>query len=127
LLPGLTVQQAAAPHDTLVVLVVAVLAGGAILFPSLAFLFGLALTGRFDHVHPGPTQVAGRALSASVPKLRSRVAVACLIAGVGLLNVAEAQWAHALGVASLFGFIVIGFLALVPGTLSHEATRQHWE
>jgi hypothetical protein len=30
--------------------------------------------------------------------------------------------AHALGVVSLLGFIVIGFLALVRGTLSHEVT-----
>jgi cytochrome bd ubiquinol oxidase subunit II len=122
LLPGLTVQQAAAPHDTLVALVVAVLAGGAILFPSLALLFRLTLTGRFDHVHEDTTRLAGQVLSASIPKLPSRAAVACLIAGVGLLNVAEARWAHALGVASLFGFIVSGFLALVPGTLSREET-----
>jgi cytochrome d ubiquinol oxidase subunit II len=122
LLPGLTVQQAAAPHDTLVALVVAVLAGGAILFPSLALLFSLALTGRFDRVQDAPARSAGQVLSASIPKLRSRAAVACLIAGVGLLNVAEEQWAHALGVASLLGFIVIGFLALVPGTLGHEET-----
>jgi cytochrome bd ubiquinol oxidase subunit II len=118
LLPGLTVQQAAAPHDTLVTLVVAVLAGGAILFPSLALLFTLALTGRFDHAHAhtraAPTPGAGRLLSASLPRLRARVAVACLIVGVGLLNVAEAQWAHALGVVSLFAFIVSGFLTLVP-------------
>jgi cytochrome d ubiquinol oxidase subunit II len=120
LLPGLTVQQAAAPHDTLVALVVAVLAGGAILFPSLALLFRLALTGRFDRTPVGPRPGAGQVLSASMPRLRSRVAVGCLIAGVGLLNVAEAGWAHALGVASLFGFIVIGFLALAPGTLSNE-------
>src|SRR6202011_5680501 len=49
LLPGLTVQQAAASHDALVALVVAVLAGGALLFPSLALLFRVALTGRLDH------------------------------------------------------------------------------
>ena len=55
LLPGLTVRQAASPHDTLVTLVVAVLAGGVILFPSLALLFRLALTGRFD---PGATPAA---------------------------------------------------------------------
>jgi cytochrome d ubiquinol oxidase subunit II len=122
LLPGLTVQQAAAPHDALVALVVAVLAGGAILFPSLALLFTLTLTGRFDQVREGATRVSGQILSASIPTLPSRAAVACLIAGVGLLNVAEAGWAHALGVASLFGFIVIGFLALVPGTLGNEAT-----
>jgi cytochrome d ubiquinol oxidase subunit II len=122
LLPGLTVQRAAAPHDTLVALVVAVLAGGAILFPSLALLFRLTLTGRFDHISEGATRVTGQVLSASIPKLPYRAALACLIAGVGLLNVAEAGWAHALGVASLFGFIVIGFLAVVPGTLGLEET-----
>jgi hypothetical protein len=26
----------------------------------------------------------------------TRIAVACLIAGIGLLNIAEATWAHAL-------------------------------
>jgi len=36
----------------------------------------------------------------------NRVAVACLIAGAGLLNVADAGWAHALGVACLIGFVV---------------------
>jgi cytochrome bd ubiquinol oxidase subunit II len=121
LLPGLTVQQAAAPHDTLVALVVAVLAGGAILFPSLALLFRLALTGRFDSTQAGPSRPdAGQVLSASTPRLRSRVVVGCLIVGVGLLNVAEAPWAHALGVLSLFGFIVLGVLTLVPETLAQD-------
>src|SRR6185312_8270890 len=48
LLKGLTVQQAAAPHDTLVLVVIAVLAGAVLLFPSLALLFRLVLAGRFD-------------------------------------------------------------------------------
>jgi cytochrome bd ubiquinol oxidase subunit II len=119
LLAGLTGQKAAAPHDTLVALVVAVLAGGAIVFPSLALLFRLALTGRFD-AGPGPGHTAGHVLSASMPRLRARVAVGCLIAGVGLLNVAEAQWAHAVGVLSLFGFTVFGVLTLVGETIGQE-------
>jgi cytochrome bd ubiquinol oxidase subunit II len=51
--------------------------------------------------------------------------VACLIAGIGLLNVADAGWAHALGVAGLFGFMVSAFLAIVPSALAAEdgATR----
>src|SRR6185503_11974770 len=49
LLKELTVQQAAAPHDTLVLVIVAVLAGALILFPSLALLFRLVLRGRLDH------------------------------------------------------------------------------
>jgi cytochrome bd ubiquinol oxidase subunit II len=124
LLPGLTVQQAAAPHDTLVAVVVAVLAGGAILFPSLALLFTLVLRGRFDHAtHAATSAGTGRLLPASIPKMRPRVAIACLIAGIGLLNVAEAAWAHALGVVSLFAFIVTGFLSLHPGTPGNEETR----
>ncbi|HEX4187539.1 MAG TPA: cytochrome d ubiquinol oxidase subunit II [Solirubrobacteraceae bacterium] len=123
LLPGLSVQQAAAPHDTLVALVVAVLAGAAILFPSLALLFRLALTGRFDTTLAAPKISTGELLSASMPKLNARVAGACLIAGVGLLNVAEASWAHALGVLSLFAFIVLGFLALVPGALADAGAQ----
>ncbi|HST56718.1 MAG TPA: cytochrome d ubiquinol oxidase subunit II [Solirubrobacteraceae bacterium] len=49
LLPGLTASEAAASHDTLVALTVAVLAGGAILLPSLGLLFRLVLGGRLDH------------------------------------------------------------------------------
>jgi cytochrome bd ubiquinol oxidase subunit II len=52
ILPGLTAANAAAPHDTLVLIIVAVLAGGAVLFPSPALLFGLVLHGRFDPTAP---------------------------------------------------------------------------
>ena len=62
LLPGLTVSQAAAPHDTLVAVVIAVLAGGAILFPALGLLFGLLLRGRLGG-HGG----SGAAADAAVP------------------------------------------------------------
>jgi cytochrome d ubiquinol oxidase subunit II len=113
ILPGLTVDQAAAPHDSLVAIVVAVLAGGAILFPSLALLFRLALTGRFqapEAVEPEPAPGGWRRLS---PRLLARVAIACAIAGVGLLNLADAAWAHAVGIVCLLGLIVTGFLAVV--------------
>jgi cytochrome bd ubiquinol oxidase subunit II len=120
LLPSLTVRQAAAPHDTLVTLVVAVLAGGVILFPSLALLFRLALTGRFDP-SPAPAQEsAGERAGPVAPPLGARVAVACLIAGIGLLNVANAAWAHALGVLSLFGFMISAFLTIVPAALARD-------
>jgi cytochrome bd ubiquinol oxidase subunit II len=161
LLPGLTVRQAAAPHDTLVTLVVAVLAGGVILFPSLALLFRLALTGRFDpgpgpsaaptaDVAPGPAAGPGadegaaraavrgpkavpgsgrgresvrlRPVPVAPPSL-ARVAVACLIAGIGFLNVADAGWAHALGVLSLFGFMITAFLTIVPAALAGDSSR----
>jgi len=124
LLKGLTVQQAAAPHDTLVLVVIAVLGGAVILFPSLALLFRLVLRGRLDH-GPGPAVSAPRTLGAtrellgvSRGELLARIAGACLLAGFGLLTVAEASWAHYIGAGALFGFIGCGFLAIVPAQLA---------
>jgi len=115
LLPGLTIEQAAAPHDTLVALIVAVVAGGVILFPSLGVLFGLLLRGRLDHaiaerhVEPSPgTPIHTRRV------LMGRLAASLLVAGVGFLNIAEAGWAHAIGVACLLGFVATGFAAAAP-------------
>ena len=122
LLPGLTIARAAAPHDTLVVVTVAVIAGGAILFPSLGLLFRLLLRGSFD---PGegaaaPPQAAGiRALvGASRGGLAGRAALACLIAGFGLLTIADAPWAHGIGATSLLAFIVLGAIAVAPASLA---------
>jgi hypothetical protein len=35
--------------------------------------------------------------------------------------VANAPWAHAIGVVSLFAFILVAFAALVPRALAEEA------
>jgi cytochrome bd ubiquinol oxidase subunit II len=113
-LPGLDVRHAAAPHDTLVAVVVAVLGGGAIVFPSLGLLFRLTLAGRFDAGAPAATPAVFGGRPGPRPALLVRAAVACLIVGFGLLTVADAGWAHAVGVTALFGFMVSGFLALVP-------------
>jgi cytochrome d ubiquinol oxidase subunit II len=118
------VKQAAASHDVLVAVTVAVLGGGVILFPSLVLLFRLTLGGRLGHGHeeqaatPGPGR---RLVLAAGPGLLGRVAAACLLAGFALLTVAEAGWAHAIGVVALFGFIVAGFAATVPALLESEA------
>jgi cytochrome d ubiquinol oxidase subunit II len=114
-LPGLTVEEAAAPHDTLVAVLLAIAFGAAILFPSLALLFRLALGGRLG---TGAAQPAPRrsptALDASRRGLLARAAGACLLAGVVLLNVIEAGWAHAIGAVALGAFVVLGFFAAVP-------------
>ena len=129
ILPGLTVQRAAAPHDTLVLVVIAVLGGGLILFPSLALLFGLVLRGRLDRGGPAaPAPVSTRALSvASRSGLVARAAGACLIAGFGLLTIADAAWTHAIGVVSLLGFIALAFTAARPDEIAKcEATTGGW-
>jgi len=128
LLKGLTVQQAAAPHDTLVLVVIAVLGGATILFPSLALLFRLVLGGRLDHgpaANPGrPLAAAASVLGASRTGLLGRVAAACLLAGFGFLTVAEAGWAHAIGVVALLAFLPCGFLAVAPAQLAELAHQE---
>jgi cytochrome d ubiquinol oxidase subunit II len=129
LLKGLTVQQAAAPHDTLVLVVIAVLGGATILFPSLALLFRLTLRGRLDHGRDPEASLADAAdrpgllalVAASRTDLLARVAGAALLAGFGFLTVAEAGWAHAIGVVALFLFIGCAFLAVVPAQLAGYA------
>ncbi len=115
-LRGLTIGQAAASHDTLVAVIVAVVAGAAILFPSLALLFSLVLRGTLDHAQTAsrPARAGRMLLAASTPGLLGRLAGACLIAGTGFTTIANAGWAHAIGVASLLGFIAIGFPAALP-------------
>jgi cytochrome d ubiquinol oxidase subunit II len=129
LLPGLTVHQAAASHDTLVTLVVAVIGGGILLFPALGLLFALTLRGRLGGPGPAQPTVAGEpGAGAERPPLRdllapaagARLALALLIVGVGLLNAANAPWAHAVGVVSLFGFVIVGFTVIVPRALTTD-------
>jgi cytochrome d ubiquinol oxidase subunit II len=122
LLPGLTVSEAAAPHDALVAVLVAVAAGAVILFPSLALLFRLALGGRLGGGVDEPALLAspGAVAGVSAPGLLGRLAVACLLVGIGLLNVADAGWAHAVGVVALLAFLVLGFFAAVPVLLAGD-------
>lgn len=125
-LPGLTVAQAAAPTATVIAVIVAVLGGAVILFPSLAVLFRLVLGGRLDS--------AARADGARVPTHRtptrtprkSRVAAGgCLVAGTVLLTIAEPGWAHAAGVVLLLAFIAIGTVAAAPtGTASRQSDTE---
>jgi cytochrome d ubiquinol oxidase subunit II len=92
---------------------VAVLLGGAILFPSLILLFRLTLGGQLrpggaahrDDQPPAATLI----LDGLRTRLRLRSAAGLLVAGVGLLNLADAAWAHAVGVICLLAFVVTAF------------------
>jgi cytochrome d ubiquinol oxidase subunit II len=114
LLPGLTVRAAAAPDNVMVLLVVVILGGGLVLFPSLALLFRLALRGRFDAApaavrgapQPGSTRDLTAALTAT------RLAAACFVVGATLLVLGDSALPHALGVAGLGAFVVLGLSAL---------------
>jgi cytochrome d ubiquinol oxidase subunit II len=120
ILPGLTVHRAAAGHDTLVAVIVAVLAGGVVLFPALGLLFGLTLSGRFAATEAASSAQEGRPTGSAPPHL-ARAAIACLIAGFGLLTIADAGWAHAVGLVCLFGFVVTAFLAIIFPVLGQRS------
>ncbi|HEY4099077.1 MAG TPA: cytochrome d ubiquinol oxidase subunit II, partial [Baekduia sp.] len=130
-LPGLTIEQAAAPHDVLVAITVAVVGGGIILFPSLTLLLRLTLGGALVHGDEGHAGAGGAAPASASPRvagpaipiapgLAGRVAGACLIAGFGFLTLAETGWAHAIGVVALFGFVVSGVIGVLPALLAPE-------
>jgi cytochrome d ubiquinol oxidase subunit II len=122
ILPGLTVNSGAAGHDTLVSIVVAVLVGGAIVFPSPGILFGLELTGRFQRAESASVASTERPPMFK-PRLVTRAAAASLTSGVALLTFADASWVYAVGVLCLLGFIVSAFLAVVPRALADPATN----
>ena len=115
-LQGLTIRQAAAGHDTLVAVIVAILGGALLLFPSLALLFRLTLGGelRDSDQSSGEAPGGSRRRALVSDRLEARLSVAFLVAGIGFLTVANAAWAHAIGVACFFGFILSGYRAALP-------------
>jgi cytochrome d ubiquinol oxidase subunit II len=122
LLPGLTIDQAAASHDTLVTVVVAVLAGGVLLFPSLALLFTITLRGGAGAGAAATHATADHGgFPLPVTPTAPRLAVVLFIVGLGMLNAANAGWAHIIGVIALFGFVLAGFTAIVPRALAGDS------
>src|SRR3954452_338606 len=121
LLPGLTVDQAAAPRDTLIAVIIAVAGGGIIVIPSLLVLLRLPAPGRLDEPSPGAGSVDPRNGPVRPPGLHpvgaGRLGAACLIGGFGFLTVAEARWAHAIGVTMLLAAIALGLAAAAPRLL----------
>jgi cytochrome d ubiquinol oxidase subunit II len=129
-LPGLTVQQGGRPARHAGRRDVAVVGGAIILFPSLALLLGLTLGGSLvpyghEPERPIPGEARGRpGRAAAEPpssRLAARAAAACLVGAVGLLTIADAGWAHAVGVVLLFAFVICGFVATVPPLLRGQA------
>ena len=111
LLPGLTVEEGAAGHDTLVALLISIAAGLVILVPSLLLLYGLLLRGRFDTEAP----VFAERLQPGPARERQQlplVAGALLVVGVPLTMFGEGVLL-AIGVVALTLFVITGALALL--------------
>jgi cytochrome d ubiquinol oxidase subunit II len=112
ILPGLTVEEAAASHSVLVAVVIGVAIGAVLLLPSLALLFGLFLGGRFDP-YAVELEMAARPARASPVHPRLGVAAAaCFAVGGTLTFFFETSWAHIIGVSALLASVGVGFVAL---------------
>jgi cytochrome d ubiquinol oxidase subunit II len=130
LLPGLTIEEAAAGHSALVALLVATAAGFVVLAPSLSLLYGLVLRGRFDAAagaaeEPRPAGGARRPVVGGAPPRAGRarrplvggaprplVAIALLVVGAALTLFGEGALL-AVGVLALLGFVAVGALELL--------------
>ena len=118
----LTVDDAAAPHATLIAIVVSAVIAAVLLLPSLSLLYGLLLGGRFD---PG-RESAQPAEHATLRMGRWEVlvgsAAAVFVAGAILNIFCRNAWQRGIAVALLLGGIAWGFalLAVPPEAPEHE-------
>jgi cytochrome bd ubiquinol oxidase subunit II len=111
LLPGLTVEEAAAGRQVLLATIVGVALGAIVLVPSLALLFGLVLRGRFDREAP-PADIGRRALGMPRHRPLGALAAVALIVGVPLTFIVDGGPLQAAGVAALLAFVALGSVAL---------------
>jgi cytochrome bd ubiquinol oxidase subunit II len=121
LLPGLTIDQAAASRSTLLAVIISVAGGAIVLIPSLILLFRLFLRGRLD-----PAATTGVAVLTPPPtaqKATSRaltaVAGGTLLVGAVLTVFAGPGWVLVLGVICLFACAVSTF-GLVTAEPDHK-------
>jgi cytochrome d ubiquinol oxidase subunit II len=112
-LPGLTIEAAAADDATLVATVIGLVVGLAVVLPSLFVLFRLVLRGRFDPAVGLGTHAAPetRAPIRAVRGVRGATA-ACLLAGVALM-LFGGDLAGPIGALALLAFCVLGTVALL--------------
>jgi cytochrome d ubiquinol oxidase subunit II len=112
-LPGLTIEQAASGHSSLVSVLVALAIGSLLLVPSLGFLFSLVLRGRFDVGAERP------AVAVAAPHGARNGGNGAFLAAVGLFAVAalvmlagDSTAGRIIGVAGLLVAIGVGFVAV---------------
>ena len=119
ILPGLTVHEAAAGHNTLVALLVSIAVGLVVLVPSLVLLFGLVLRGRFDEDVPALEEQPPRRAAAAGH--RSVAALAIALFGIGaVLTFFGDGVLLAIGVIALGAFIVVAVAELVRPEVFEE-------
>jgi len=110
-LPGLTLDEAAAGRSTLVAIAVAAVIGFVVLAPSLALLFRLVLSGRFD---PGGEEApADRVTGTPHPARVFRPSVVAATVGLGAaISLLAKGLLLGIGVAAMLAGATMAFLLL---------------
>jgi len=120
ILPGLTIDEAAAPQSTLVAVMIAVVVGAVVLLPSLGLLFTLTLGGKLGegaHEAADP-QGEQEGLAVAGQARAGRLALAALTVGGAFLVIGEVFWMHVVGVTGLTVAILLGMWAVLPALLT---------
>jgi cytochrome d ubiquinol oxidase subunit II len=125
LLSGLTVHQAAAPHSTLVALVIAVGVGLLILLPSLALLFRLLLRGSFDPASPGAGEAPASVSSAveRVPR-HPAVPIGLVVVGAAVTVLSDSIWVQIVAVTAMLASIAAMLPRLAVLGAGRRTTRR---
>ncbi|CAA9523525.1 MAG: Cytochrome bd terminal oxidase subunit II, partial [uncultured Thermoleophilia bacterium] len=120
ILPGLTIDDAAAPEPTLIAVMVAVVAGAFVLLPSLGLLFTLTLGGKLGEGADEPADPRGvrEGLLTSATDRTGRLALAAFTVGAAFLVIGEVFWMHAVGVVASTAAILLGLQAVLPAFLT---------
>jgi cytochrome bd ubiquinol oxidase subunit II len=124
LLPGLTVEEAAAGRPVLIATIVGVALGAVILIPSLALLFGLVLHGRFDE--QAAERSSDRATLVPRRRRRSLLAMAAVAGALGLpLTLAfDGGPLLAFGVLGLLTFVALASVALGAAAAEDDGRKE---
>ncbi len=112
-LPGLTIEEAAASNEVIIGLLIAVALGLILLVPSLYLLYSLVLEGRFDPLNV-PAADATEAVTDLQPAGRLALWLVMVAAGVGglMLFVSDPGFTLYLGLALFLGGLVAGVIYL---------------
>ena len=122
--PGLSIDEAAAGHSTLVALAVVAGISAVVLVPALALLFALLLRGRFDLPRRGEPRARPSRTRLRPSNLFIRVAASGFVGGATVLVLGDAGWARGLGAGVMLASVAVGFtqLAVPPSEPTQESS-----
>ena len=127
LLPGLTLREGSADNATMIAVIVSIVLGGAILFPSLAFLFRLSLSGRLYPDRRGPVEQHPDRADAARPAWAARAALAGFVIGAVLLVFADDDAGHVVAIVAFACTALLAFTAVGPDQLGARPSEVHIE